>query len=446
VTVSINVAGNSELSVCINLEGEEPWTISGHCPSGLETRAKEWVRLGVQRVFQRAYQLTPSPWGTLTGVRPTKLVHSLYDDGNSWPEIKETLQTLYGLNPEKAELLVHVAQGQRAFFHPNPNDPIGVYVGIPFCPTRCSYCSFAAYPLGTHGHLLKGFLAALHSELKGIGALIRELGLKVESVYLGGGTPTTLVGSDLGDLLDLIRHEIFTQETIEYTVEAGRPETLSLESLQILKDAGVQRISINPQTMHDQTLQAIGREHTVADVHRAFSQARQVGIPIINMDIILGLPGEELGHVEHTLREISRLGPDNLTVHSLSLKRASRLKNSRSEVSIAHAQGEAMVHMARDVAFSLGMTPYYLYRQRHILGGLENIGYARPNQSSIYNVQMMEERQTIIALGGGGITKFVAPDLTLFRHANPKCPAGYSQQIKESLTEKVAQLRQHLTA
>ena len=444
MTVQVHGGEGRELQVFVTLEGEEPWTVSQRGVDDLESRSKEWIRLGIQRLFQRSYQLTPSPWGTLTGVRPTKLAHSLYDDGMSWPQISRTLQELYGLNPEKTELLLDIAQGQRVFFHPSPNDPIGIYLGIPFCPTRCSYCSFAAYPLTTHGHLFRDFLAGLKREIKALGALIHELDLQVESVYLGGGTPTTLMGSDLQEILDLLREQVFTAATVEFTVEAGRPETLSLETLQILKDTGVERISINPQTMHDETLQAIGREHTVADVHRAFWAARRVGIPIINMDIILGLPGEELGHVEHTLQEIARLGPDNLTVHSLSLKRAARL--SKEALNIAHGQGEAMVHMARDVAFDLGMKPYYLYRQRQILGGLENIGYALPQLSSIYNVQMMEERQTIIALGGGGITKLVAPDLSLVRQANPKCPAGYSQQIKEGLSEKVEQIRRHFTA
>ncbi|MCK9525543.1 MAG: coproporphyrinogen dehydrogenase HemZ [Limnochordia bacterium] len=441
MTVSVSVQG--ELQVCVSLEGEDVWSASGADIDDMEARTKEWVRLGIQRVFQRSYKLAPSPWGTLTGVRPTKLVHSLYDSGSSWLQIDQALREIYGLHPKKAQLLVDVAKGQRAFFPPIPNDPIGIYVGIPFCPTRCSYCSFAAYPLGTHGHLLKGFLAALRREIQAVGTLIRELGLRVESVYLGGGTPTTLTGSTLSELLALIRCEIFTAETREYTVEAGRPETLSLETLGILKDAGVQRISINPQTMHDQTLQTVGRGHTVADVYRAFAGARHVGIPLINMDIILGLPGEELRHVEYTLQEIARLRPDNLTVHSLSLKRASRLKTSLHEVQIAHDQGEAMASLARDVASSLDMAPYYLYRQRDILGGLENIGYARPGCSSIYNIQMMEERQSIIALGGGGMTKLVSPDRSLVRQANPKCPAGYAQQIEAGLGEKMEQIRRH---
>lgn len=442
--VTVSVLNQGQLRVSVSLAGGGEWSVTDQA-AGDRHRVKEWIRLGIQRVFQESYHLAPSPWGTLTGVRPTKLVHSLYDCGSSWQQIGQTMRQLYGLLPEKADLAIEVARRQRAFFHPIPDDPISIYLGIPFCPTRCSYCSFAAYPLASHGHLLKDFLSALRLEIQAVGGLIRELGLNVETIYLGGGTPTTITGSALSGLLDLIRQELITAGTREFTVEAGRPETLSLETLITLKDAGVQRISINPQSMHGETLQLIGREHSVEDVRQAFYLARQVGIPVINMDIILGLPGEELLHVEHTLGEIARLGPENLTVHSLAIKRASRLKASLSEMHVAHTQGEAMVTLAREVALGLGMLPYYLYRQRHILGGLENTGYAKQGLSSIYNVQMMEERQTVIALGGGGITKFVSGDLSLVRHANPKCPATYSQQIKAALTEKMDRIRGHFS-
>lgn len=441
--VTVSIVDQGELQVSVSLAGGGRWSVTDGSTED-EHRVKEWVRLGIHRVFQESYNLAPSPWGTLSGVRPTKLVHSLYDSGSSWQQIDQTLLQLYGLLPEKAALLLEVARRQRSFFHPTPNDPIGIYLGIPFCPTRCSYCSFAAYPLTSHGHLMKEFLSALRLEIQAVGKIIRDLGLQVETIYLGGGTPTTITGSALEELLGLIRQELFTATTKEFTVEAGRPETLSLETLTTLKDAGVQRISINPQSMHDETLRLIGREHSVEDVRRAFLLAKQVGIPVINMDIILGLPGEELRHVDHTLQEIICLGPESLTVHSLAVKRASRLKASLGEVQIAHSQGEAMVTLAREAALTLGMVPYYLYRQRHILGGLENIGYAKEELSSIYNVQMMEERQTIIALGGGGITKFVSQDLSLVRLANPKCPATYSQQIKASLPAKIDRICRHL--
>ncbi len=412
--------------------------------SDRERRAKERVRFGIHRLLEETFHLAPSPWGILTGVRPTKLVHSLLDRGFSTPEVSTLLNTVYGLSAEKIALILPVVNKQRSYFHPSPNQPVSIYLGIPFCPTRCSYCSFAAYPLGSHGHLLKGFLQALKVEIQEVGNLLHSLGVEVETVYLGGGTPTTVQGPDLAEMLHLIRKHLVTTSTTEFTVEAGRPETLSMETLCILKEAQVDRISINPQTMHQSTLERIGRQHSVEQVYTAYSLARQVGIPIINMDLILGLPGEKLEHVEETLSKIASLRPDNLTVHSLAIKRASRLKREARDVQIAQEEGEAMAAMAQDFASNLGMFPYYLYRQRYILGDLENIGYARPGLESRYNIQMMEERQTIIALGGGGITKLVDPDLSLVRLANPKCPATYSQQIRDGLETKIAQIGKHL--
>ena len=259
---------------------------------------------------------------------------------------------------------------------------------------------FAAYPLETHGHLLKGFLQALHLEIAAVGSLLRELQLEVEAVYLGGGTPTTVQGEDLERLLSLMREHLFTAGTREFTVEAGRPRPFPRKP-EHPQGRGTQRICINPLRPCTATLRSIGRRHGVDDVRTAFARARKVGIPLINMDIILGLPGEELSHVRRTLEEIGTLGPDNLTVHSLALKRASRLRKDLDQVQIAQEQGEAMVDLAREYALSWGMSPYYLYRQRHILGDLENIGYAVPQASSVYNIQMMEERQSILALGGG---------------------------------------------
>ena len=272
-----------------------------------ERRVKERVRLGVLTVVGQAYDVAPSPWGILTGVRPTKLVHRMNDRGFSSPELANMLGSVYGLSSSKSHLILDVAAKQREFFHPNPNQPVGIYVGVPFCPTRCSYCSFAAYPLESHGHLFEPFYKSLCVEVEAIGGLLKDLGIAVESVYLGGGTPTTIQGEKLIHLLELVRAYLLTPESREFTVEAGRPETLSLETLGILAEFGVDRISINPQSMHDETLQRVGRQHTVKDVITAYNQAREVGIPLINMDIILGLPGENLNHVRHTLEMIERL-------------------------------------------------------------------------------------------------------------------------------------------
>ncbi len=439
------------LQVGINLSETTPWVYSDseildpvYIEVDRKRRIKERIRLGVQRVLEERFALSTGSWGILKGVRPTKLVHSLHDRGFFNDQIEFLLQDVYALNSEKIDLLMDVVERQRNFFNPSVNNPISVYVGIPFCPTRCSYCSFAAYPLKTHGHLFNDFLQALKSEIEQLGALIKDIGLDVETIYLGGGTPTTVQGKDLSELLDLIQENFITDNTTEFTVEAGRPETLLADTIGILKKAGVDRISINPQSMHDATLKAIGREHTVKQVYEAFSLARDAGIPIINMDIILGLPGEELIHVEKTLERVFNLKPDNLTVHSLALKRASRLKKTFEQEFIAHKQGEVMARLAREVALSAGMVPYYLYRQRHILGDLENVGYAFPQTESVYNIQMMEERQTVLGLGGGSITKLVSPDLSLKRLVNPKCPASYSQLVKGGIKPKIDQIRKHL--
>lgn len=434
----------------VALEGGQSWELEDseilspiYRPADVAQRIKERARLGVLQVISAAYDIPLSPWGILTGVRPTKLVHNLLDRGFSLAEVKTQLRDVYGVAQERADLVVRIAQGQRQFFHHSPNQPVGVYVGIPFCPTRCSYCSFAAYPVTTHGHLMAQFHEALCAEIEAVGRLLKRLGVAVESVYIGGGTPTTYQSRDLRALLELVRRWFVSESTVEFTVEAGRPETILPETCQIMAEAGVKRVSVNPQTMHDATLERVGRAHTAADTRRAVELVRQAGIPIVNMDIILGLPREGLSHVEATLDAIGGLAPENLTVHSLAMKRASALRRSIKESAIAQEQGEAMAAAALKRATAWGLSPYYLYRQRFILSDLENIGFARPHTESIYNVQMMEERQTIIALGGGGITKLVSPDLSLVRLANPKCPATYAQRLRTGLPAKLWQIHEH---
>ncbi|NLJ80304.1 MAG: coproporphyrinogen dehydrogenase HemZ [Firmicutes bacterium] len=438
------------IRIKVSLPGVEPWAFLDqeildprYGEADRKRRLRERVRLGVLRVLEEAYSLAPRPWGLLMGVRPTKMVHSMLDRGFSQSELRKVLANVYAAAPEKIELLLTVAAQQRSFFHPNPNQPVSVYVGIPFCPTRCSYCSFASYPLASHGHLFDGFFEVLCQEIKAVGGLLKELKIDVEAIYLGGGTPTTVQGKKLVKLLSLVRQYLTTPATKEMTVEAGRPDTLSGATLSILQEFGTDRISINPQTMQERTLQVIGRGHGIEEIKRAYRLARTIGIPLINTDIILGLPGESVSDVEDTLRQIEALRPDSLTVHGLAVKRASRLKKEEAEVQIAQETGAEMAFLAAEYAAKWGMDPYYLYRQRHTLADLENVGYSLPGSQSIYNVQMMEERQTIIALGGGGITKLVSPDLSLVRHINPKCPATYSQRIRAGLGAKIGQIRDH---
>lgn len=448
--VRVSNTPNAPIHCAVSLEDGPTWETEdieilrwGYQPADRVQRMKERARLGVLQVISSAYDLPMSPWGILTGVRPTKLIHNLLDRGFSRDEVTRLLLNVYGVAPERVELIVNIAQWQRQFFHASPNQPVGVYIGIPFCPTRCSYCSFAAYPIETHGHLMPKFHAALCTEIEGIGRLLRRLGVEVESVYVGGGTPTIFQGDDLRAILALARKWFVSPRTVEFTVEAGRPETITRETSEIFAELGVNRVSVNPQTMHDETLRRVGRAHTAEDTRKAVELVRRAGIPVINMDIILGLPGEELHHVEATLEAIRELRPDNLTVHSLAMKRASQLRKNIHDSAIAQEQGQAMAQAAARAAQEWGLAPYYLYRQRYILSDLENIGYARPQTASVYNVQMMEERQTIIALGGGGITKLVSPDLKLVRLANPKCPATYAQQLPTRLPAKLWQIHQH---
>lgn len=449
--VEVDDTPGRPLYCSVELEGWPAWRVSDDeilSPVYEEfhrtQRVKERVRLGVNVVLRTAYDIPMSPWGILVGVRPTKLVHNLFDQGFSANHVEYMLREVYAVSPERVELVMNTAKWQRQFFHASPNQPVGVYIGIPFCPTRCSYCSFASYPIGTHGHLIPKFFEALCWEIEAVGRLFRRLGVAVESIYFGGGTPTTFQGDQLRRLLDLSRRWFLSEVTSEFTVEAGRPETILEDTCRIMAENGVNRVSVNPQTMNDATLRRIRRAHTVDDTIKAVERVRRAGIPILNMDIILGLPGEDISHVEATLKAISELAPDNLTVHSLAVKRASELRKNLESMSIAQEQGEAMAQLSAQAARELGMEPYYLYRQRYILGDLENIGYARPGTASVYNVQMMEERQTIVALGGGGITKLVSPDLSLVRLANPKCPATYAQQLKTTMPAKLWQLEQHL--
>jgi len=267
--------------------------------------------------------------------------------------------------------------------------------------------------------------------------------LKVDTLYIGGGTPTVLSAEELDVLLALLKKYFIHPSLREFTVEAGRADTIDKDKLQLLKDYGVERISINPQTMNQSTLDHIGRCHTVEEVVESFNLAREIGFENINMDIIIGLPDENISDVEHTLEEIEKLNPDSFTVHTLAIKRASRLKNNLDDTDLSSAtEVEEMIHLTEGLAKKIGLIPYYMYRQKHILGNLENVGYAKSGEESIYNIIMMEERETVIGLGGGAITKLVNPeDWSLERLYNPKFPGQYSSEIKERTITKVSKLK-----
>jgi oxygen-independent coproporphyrinogen-3 oxidase len=406
-------------------------------PADKTQRLKELIRLGVIKVVGGYWQKEP-PWGILSGVRPTKIFHYLRDKGFTVAEIREQLARVYGLTSDKAELLLEVGVRQEHFF--KPCNFVGIYVGIPFCPTRCHYCSFAAVSLETHRHLVPEFLRALEWEIGMIGELCRKLNLTVESIYVGGGTPTSLAEADFGRMLNWVSQAFRSEYTAEYTVEAGRPETITPVKLAAMVQAGVNRISVNPQTMQQRTLDLIGRVHTVAQIYEAVSLVKPEPLAL-NMDLILGLPGETGADFSNSLSQVMAFQPDNITIHTLAPKRASSWRKNFGKLDLAKDQELRAVNFRIQALLrEAGYTPYYLYRQRAILADLENIGFGRPGQESVYNIQMMEERQTIFGLGGGAVTKWVVgPGHRVYRQQNPKCPSNYSHRIKSDVAAKTRQ-------
>lgn len=411
-----------------------------YSPADRQRRLKELIRLGIIKLLGDFLGKTP-PWGILSSVRPTKIYHYLREKGFTPPEIYDKFISIYGITPAKAELLTDVGSFQERFF--KPPEYISVYVGIPFCPTRCHYCSFPAVSLQTHHHLVARYLEGLRLEMVAMGELCRSLGFKVESIYVGGGTPTSLEPEDFAELLQWTASAFKTEDTLEFTVEAGRPETVTRSKLEAMQRYGVTRISINPQTMHDRTLMLIGRSHTAAQIEAAVVEAKRFNGLQLNMDLILGLPGENPADFLDSLEQVITLNPDNITIHTLAPKRAAKWGKEFSELnlldddSLAELSETALCRLGR-----AGFHPYYLYRQRRILADLENIGYAKPGCESIYNIQMMEERQTIIGLGAGSITKWVVgTEPQISRYQNPKCPATYASRIDSDIVKKAQQTR-----
>ena len=348
-----------------------------------------------------------SPWGCMTGVRPAKIVNGLLHAGNTPETAIRELEEFYLITPEKARLAVETAQNQESFLQMQQRHPenIAIYVGIPFCPTRCLYCSFPSHPIEKYLKSVDLYLALLEQELRTVIPAVLQRGLRIESLYIGGGTPTSLQELQFGRFLEFLTDVVNPAGLQEFSLEAGRPDSITEAKLKLAKEAGVTRISINPQTMNDDTLMLIGRRHMADDLERAFSLARHSGFDNINMDLIAGLPGEDLEDFMHTLERISTMRPDSLTVHTLSVKRAADLKRDARSAMLRHDVTGKMVSLARNAANELGMIPFYMYRQKNMLGNHENVSYCRPGCESPYNIHIMEEDQTIFAFGAGGVSK-----------------------------------------
>lgn len=403
---------------------------------GKESKA---YKTGFKRFFYHTlvdYTQKTLPWGSLTGIRPTKIAMGLLEEGKSGEEVISFLQDTYFVSREKAALGVEIAEREKKLLSCiHSKDGYSLYIGIPFCPTTCLYCSFTSYPLCKFERLVEAYIDCLIKELQFVGEAYGNRIL--DSVYIGGGTPTTLTPAQLDRLLTALRANFDFAAVQEFTVEAGRADSITEEKLRVLKKHGVGRISINPQTMNGETLKLIGRQATPEQVREAFAMARAVGGFHINMDIILGLPNEGEADVTHTMEEIVAMKPDSLTVHSLAIKRASRLSKWIVENGVETLKNtDRTMEIAAQGAEKMNMHPYYLYRQKNMSGNFENVGYATEGKDGLYNILIMEEKQTIIACGAGSITKMVYPDGRIERCEDVKDVALYIEKIDEMIARK----------
>lgn len=377
------------------------------------------------------------PWGTLTGVRPTKIVYTLLEDGKNDREIKDYLKKEYYVSEKKGDLAIKVASNEKRLLEKlDYNNGYSLYAGIPFCPTTCLYCSFTSYPLAVWKDRVDTYVDAMLKELEFTSRLMKDK--KLDTFYMGGGTPTTLEPEQLDRVLSFFEEHFDTTGLKEHTIEAGRPDSITRDKLLIMKKHGVDRISINPQTMNDDTLKLIGRHHTVEQIKEALTLARECGFDNINMDLIIGLPGETREHIERTMREVALLAPDSLTVHSLAIKRAARLNIFWEKYKdYAMVNTDDIINMTADCAAAMGMEPYYLYRQKNMAGNFENVGYSKPGREGIYNILIMEEKQTIMAVGAGASTKVVFPEENrIERVENVKDVTTYIENIDEMIDRK----------
>ncbi len=374
------------------------------------------------------------PWGVMSGIRPAKVVRQYFESGYSYDEIKEILMTLYEVTKEKAELAIKVAKNERRILSEIGKNSVSIYIGIPFCPTRCLYCSFVSTDIRKSGKYTDEFTRLLVKEIEKTAEVLKECSLYAENIYIGGGTPTTLSADQLAVIFKALKENITDERIKEFTLEAGRPDTITEEKLVLAKKYGVNRISINPQTMNDSTLKKIGRKHSPQMIREAFETARKCGFDNINMDLIAGLPDETPEMFKYSLDEVIKMNPENITVHSMCIKKAAALRFSEIELTKSREMNE-MLDYAAQAMKKTDREPYYMYRQKNMSGNLENVGYAGINNMSFYNINIMEEAQTIIALGGGAATKIVKGD-RIERIFNFKDPYEYISRFDEIIEKK----------
>ncbi len=404
-----------------------------------QANRSEYKNVAKMLVYQGMSEITQKtlPWGTLSGVRPTKMAFARLEKGATDEEVLNFYGEQYLCSNEKARLALTIARKELDILREiDYKNGYSLYIGIPFCPTRCLYCSFTAYSVTAYEKQVDAYLDALFKEIQF--AAKGHIGKKLTTIYIGGGTPTSLNEKQLKRLLIEVTTKLDFTHVKEFTVEAGRPDSITREKLELLKEFGVNRISINPQTMNLRTLEIIGRKHTVEQIVEAFRMAREVGHTNINMDLIIGLPGEDVAEVAYTLAEIKKLKPESVTVHTLAIKRAAYLNMYKDKYKdLTFGDAKACLQLTETFAKEMGYEPYYLYRQKNMSDNLENVGYSIPGMECIYNILIMEERQDIIALGAGASSKYIMYDQNrIERVENVKDVNEYINRIEEMIQRK----------
>lgn len=384
--------------------------------------------------------ITP-PWGMMTGIRPVRMLTAAVEQGSTLEDAVQAMGQTYRVSEQKLALAKETARVQLPLLGRLGPDVVSLYISIPFCPSRCSYCSFVSHSIAEAGKLIPAYVDCLCRELSIWGELIRRLELKLDTVYIGGGTPTSISAEQLGQIMDAVRANMHMEPVREYTVEAGRPDTITPEKLEVIRSHGATRISINPQTLNDKVLRAIGRKHTAQQAVDAFRLARSLGFANINMDLIAGLPEDTPDSFRDTLNRVIALDPESITVHTLTLKRSAALY-AQGGSQIANPAAAMVDYSVRRLP-EAGYRPYYLYRQKNTLENLENVGYAKPGFESLYNILIMDETQTILGAGCAASTKLVTPDGQITRIHNHKFPYEYIGRF-DSLMEKKQQIDQIL--
>lgn len=420
---------------CAQEEGQSPFFAETQADFSDRGDTKNRLKRCLYRLLSD-YSGQTLPWGTLTGIRPTKIPMTMLRDGKNETDIRTYMAKTYLASEQKINLGMEIARRELELLQKiDYQDGYSLYVGIPFCPSICSYCSFSSSPIGLWEDKADAYLAALEKEIDYMSAVFRHK--KLNTIYVGGGTPTTLLPKQLQRLLNKLEDSFDFSHLLEYTVEAGRPDSITRDKLNVLRKHNISRISINPQTMKQETLDIIGRRHTVEQTIESFHLARDLGFDNINMDLIVGLPEETVDDVRHTLKRIQELSPDNLTVHSLALKRAARMKMFPEDYAGMKMENTwEIIELTADYARKMGLVPYYLYRQKNMAGNFENVGYASTGKAGLYNILIMEEVQSIVALGAGSITKRVYPDGHIKRCDNVKDVAQYIGRIEEMIERK----------